>query len=68
MMIGNFGTLCPEKRSVMIAVSVRALISGTIICFINASIAGKFPLQMKILNRSKKISLVSTENVEPHDR
>lgn len=40
MMIGNLGALCPEKRSSIVDVSVRALIAGSIICFINASIAG----------------------------
>lgn len=40
MMIGNLGSMCPEKRSVITSIAVRALISGSIICFINASIAG----------------------------
>lgn len=40
MMIGNLGALCPEKRSTIVEVAVRALISGSIICFMNASIAG----------------------------
>lgn len=40
MMIGNLGALCPEKRSIIVELAVRALISGSIICFINASIAG----------------------------
>ncbi|XP_031625263.1 uncharacterized protein LOC116341962 [Contarinia nasturtii] len=40
MMIGNLGAMCPENRSVITSVAVRALISGSIICFINASIAG----------------------------
>lgn len=42
MMIGNLGALCPEKRSNIVEVSVRALIAGSIICFINASIAGNW--------------------------
>lgn len=41
MMIGNLGTMCPEKKSIITSISVRALVSGSIICFINASIAGK---------------------------
>lgn len=51
MMIGNLGTMCPERRSAIITVSVRALISGSIICFINASIAGKLmSLELTIAN------------------
>lgn len=40
IMIGNLSTMCPEKKAVITKASIRAWISGCVICFINASIAG----------------------------
>lgn len=40
IMIGNLSTMCPEQRSNITSVAIRALISGAVVCFINASIVG----------------------------
>lgn len=40
IMIGNLSSMCPEKKEIITRTSIRAWISGCVICFINASIAG----------------------------
>lgn len=42
IMIGGLSSMAPEKRSVIAAVALRAFISGSFVCFINASIAGEY--------------------------
>lgn len=41
-MIGSLSAICPEKRPDIVSVAVRAFVAGSIICFINAAIAGKW--------------------------
>lgn len=67
MMIGNLGALCPEKRSTIVEVAVRALIAGSIICFINASIAGignifHFDFLFKVQNQAH-VSLIRPQKL-----
>lgn len=40
IVIGGLSSICPEKRAIILNQSVRAFISGCLVCFINASIAG----------------------------
>lgn len=41
--------MSPDKKSVIASVAVRAFITGSFVCFINACIAGKFSCkQIKI--------------------
>ncbi|KAG4076692.1 hypothetical protein HA402_001979 [Bradysia odoriphaga] len=40
IMIGTLSAMCPEKRPDITSVAFRAFISGSVICFITASIAG----------------------------
>lgn len=50
IMIGNLSSMCPEQRGKIIGASIRALISGAVVCFINASIVGLL-LNDEIYNR-----------------
>jgi len=40
--IGGIGAICPEKRSMLISLGMRALLGGTLANLLNASIAGLF--------------------------
>lgn len=42
IMIGGLSSMSPDKRSVIASAAIRAFITGSFVCFINASIAGKF--------------------------
>ena len=41
--IGCLSALAPKRRSDLVNVAVRAMIAGTIACFMTACIAGKSP-------------------------
>ena len=40
--IGGIGALCPEKRSTLIRLGMKALLGGTLANLLNAAIAGLF--------------------------
>jgi CNT family concentrative nucleoside transporter len=40
ILIGGIGTLAPNQRSVLAQLGVKALIGGSLCCFIGAAIAG----------------------------
>lgn len=40
IMIGALSAMCPEQKSKITSVALRAFMSGCIVCFITASIAG----------------------------
>lgn len=42
IMIGSLGTIAPEKREQITAVTIRAFVAGSATCFLTASIAGVF--------------------------
>ena len=42
IMIGGLTTMCPEKREEIVSNALRAFVAGSLICFLNASTAGKF--------------------------
>lgn len=39
--LGMIGGLCPKRKSLLSAIALRALIAGSITCFMTACIAGK---------------------------
>lgn len=43
-MIATLGTLAPNKRSEIMRVAVRGYFSGSMICFLTASIAGVYSM------------------------
>ncbi|XP_065087903.1 solute carrier family 28 member 3 isoform X2 [Ochlerotatus camptorhynchus] len=49
IMIGTLSAMVPEKRSVITAVAFRAFITGSIVCFMTASIGGLL-MDAKIFN------------------
>lgn len=42
IVIGSYSALCPEKKTEIVSVVFRAFLSGTAVCLITASIAGKW--------------------------
>lgn len=59
IMIGSLSAMCPEKRPDITSVAIRAFISGSIICFITASIAGLLmtPENYEVLRSSNNGSM-----------
>lgn len=62
IMIGSLSAMCPEKRPDITSVAMRAFISGSIICFITASIAGllmtpeNYEIRSNIINNGSMYS------------
>jgi pyrimidine nucleoside transport protein len=46
IMIGGLVTLAPEQRSAITEVAFRAFIAGSITCFLTASMAGRFQIDL----------------------
>lgn len=40
VLIGCLSSMCPQRRTLVLKVSFRAFVSGCVVCFINASVAG----------------------------
>ena len=57
--IGGLSALAPKRRSDLASVAVRAMVAGTIACFMTACIAGKMSFVCYVALIVKELFLVS---------